>query len=189
MINAGTEYFEYLKTISWKAKIYKRFYLYPKISEYLEGYTLDVGCGLGKFIEFRQNTVGTDINPNMVQFCLRNGQRAVEIVTGSIPFDDKEFDSGNLDNVIEHIVDPSQLLAEIKRVLKNQGRLIVGVPGYRGYLSDDDHKVYYNLQTLKDLAEAHGFAYVSHFYVPFKSTWLEKHVRQYALYCKFIQSQ
>ena len=189
MNTTGIEYFEYLKTISWKARIYKKFYLYPKISKYLEGYTLDVGCGLGQFVGFRPNTIGADINPNMVQFCRLKGQNAVEIENGVLPFNDGEFDSVNLDNVIEHIVDPSQLLMEIKRVIKTQGRLVVGVPGHRGYLSDSDHKFYYNLQTLKSVAEAHGFDYVSHFYVPFKSAWLEKRVRQYALYCKFIQSR
>lgn len=50
-----------------------------------------------------------------------------------------------LDNVLEHI--PGEMadaaIRKMRRVLKPDGILAVSVPGFKGYRSDPDHKVYY----------------------------------------------
>lgn len=49
-----------------------------------------------------------------------------------LPFDSESFDSVLIDNVLEHIEDPNSLLAEIKRVIRPNGGLLIGVPGVLG---------------------------------------------------------
>jgi hypothetical protein len=46
------EYFCYAQTITLKANLYRRFFLYPKISKFLPKKTIDIVCGLGSFQDF-----------------------------------------------------------------------------------------------------------------------------------------
>ena len=46
-----------------------------------------------------------------------------------LPFDDATFDSITLMDVLEHVSRQSELLTELNRVLKSEGRLIITVPG------------------------------------------------------------
>ena len=100
-----------------------------------------------------------------------------------IPFDDKSFDSVLLDNVLEHIESPSLLFKEIRRVLKPDGLLLIGVPGEKGFRSDDDHKIFYEEKILQVLAKKNQFNTDQFFYTPLvKSKFLSQHVRQYCIY-------
>ena len=77
------------------------------------------------------------------------------------------------------------LLAEIARVLKPGGALLVGVPGERGYASDEDHKRFYDERTLVGSLEAGGFQKRRVFHVPVRSRFLSRRVRQYCIYGVF----
>jgi SAM-dependent methyltransferase len=103
-----------------------------------------------------------------------------------LPFRTHSFDSGILDNVLEHIVDPHCLLAEIRRVLKPRGIVLVGVPGERGYAWDLDHKVFYDAASLVSTMEICGFTHRRTFHVPFRSSTLSRLVRQYCIYATFV---
>ena len=179
------EYFEYLSKRSLLGLIYRRFYLYPKLSSYLNGKILDVGCGIGDFIRYNANVIGVDINPECVHFCRSKGLNVRLMASGEIPFEFNSYDSVILDNVLEHLKDPEELLAEIKRVLRAGGNLLVGVPGKKGFRSDDDHKCFYDLDLLKDTLSQAGFSYQLSFYTPLKSRLLDNHASQYCLYGVF----
>src|ERR1700744_355823 len=167
-------YHSYLLTRSTFALYYRNLYLYPKISRNLTGEVLDVGCGIGDFLRFRKNTVGTDINESIVDYCKEQGLNVVLFENGKLAFDDNSFDGVILDNVLEHITDPTTLLTEINRVLRNGGKFIIGVPGIKGYATDPDHKIYYDDENLSSV-EKYGFKGVKSFYAPlFKSTFLSK---------------
>jgi len=100
-----------------------------------------------------------------------------------IPFDDKSFDSVLLDNVLEHLESPSLLFKEIKRVLKTNGIILIGVPGQKGFSSDDDHKIFYDEKKLQALAKQNNLNVIQFFYTPLmKSKFLSQHVRQYCIY-------
>ena len=180
-------YHEYLMTRSNFALYYRNFYLYPQINRNLKGKVLDVGCGIGDFLKYRKNnpTIGIDINKSIVAYCKSQGLNVISFEDGKIGFDDDSFDGVVLDNVLEHIEDPSMLLYEIRRVLKNDGTFIIGVPGVKGYQSDPDHKCFYDDQKLSSI-ERFGFKEKKSFYTPlFKSKLLSERIRQYCIYKVF----
>ena len=92
---------------------------------------LDVGCGLGvcikKLRELGCDVIGVDINDkgkelfglNIIELNLNNG---------ILPFNDKEFDTVICTDVIEHLFYPHKILREIKRVLKDDGTVIISYP-------------------------------------------------------------
>jgi 2-polyprenyl-3-methyl-5-hydroxy-6-metoxy-1,4-benzoquinol methylase len=91
---------------------------------------LDVGCGTAHFLSsLRPNLdiYGTDVSYSM----LSSGP-GIGIVTESIaeqlPFADETFGGVICINVLEHLEEPKIVLAELNRILKNGGRLILVTP-------------------------------------------------------------
>lgn len=181
------EYHKFLKKRTFKSKLYRKFLLFPRLCKYMSGKALDVGPGIGEFIKFRGNTIGVDINPDNVKFCNENkiDVRLMEI--DILPFCDEEFQSVNMDNVLEHIEDPDSLLWEINRVLEPGGVFVVGVPGILGFKTGPDHEIFYSKVALKNKITSFGFEMKEMFCMPFESTWLDKHMRQYCYYGVFTK--
>jgi len=175
-------YHEYLRQRSLVALAYRRYYLYPKLSNYLEGKVLDIGCGIGDFLWFYRDSIGVDSNPCNVEYCRSQGLDVHLVTGGEYPFQDDFFSGAVMDNVLEHLVDPTLLLAETQRVLQSFGILIVGVPGIRGYTSDLDHKCYYDEADLVECLQDAGFQPMALLHMPFKSSLLNRMARQYCIY-------
>jgi SAM-dependent methyltransferase len=186
-VTAHHEYFEYLKTRSRLGLLYRRGWLYPRLCAHLSGRVLDVGCGIGDMVAFRQNTVGVDVNSYTVDFCRKRGLDARLMAIDQLPFADAEFDGAICDNVLEHVENPRALLAEMRRVLRPSGRLLLGVPGAKGFASDTDHKVYYEEQSLIQTLQRAGFSLHKIFHVPFRSDWLSNRLRHYCVYGVFTR--
>lgn len=179
-------YFQYLTKKSFIGGFYRRFFLYPKINCLLKGRTLDVGCGIGDMLKFRPNSVGVDINPFNVEFCRSLDLEAHLMQVDQLPFNEASFDSLLLDNVLEHISDPVPLLKEVKRVMRTDGLLVIGVPGLKGQLCDLDHKAYYHEADLCELANRLGFTIEKFMYTPlFKSTLFSRTIKQYCIYSQW----
>lgn len=108
---------------------------------------LDAGCGTGGLINKMKGTDevrGIDNSPEAIKLCkLRN----INVKRGSVtklPFGDKEFDIVTSIDVIYHkeITDDVVALAEMKRVLKTGGFLILRVPANKFLLSAHDKQVH-----------------------------------------------
>ena len=184
------EYYNYLMNRSFLGRVYRHYWLYPRISSYLEGHALDVGCGIGDMLSHRANTSGVDVNPRNVDHCRSLGFDAYVMQPDILPFESAVFDSALLDNVLEHISTPEPLLCEIKRVLRPKGSLVVGVPGVCGWHSDSDHKVSYDESTLKQCLSDQGFTHITTFYAPlWRSSWLSRKLRQYCIYGVFVSDR
>lgn len=95
---------------------------------------LDQGCREGLFLERLRshkfnNLVGIDICPEAI-----NKVKEKDLVgyVGNIEtmgmFSDREFDFVNSSHVLEHCKDPIKAMAEIHRVLKDDGLLMLEVP-------------------------------------------------------------
>jgi len=97
---------------------------------------LDVGCGngfLAKILsEGGANITGIDISLNKNLKNVKN--RNLHYIEGdaeSLPFDDCEFDTVVSAAVLEHVLNPTKMIQEMRRVCKK--RLILVVPREREY--------------------------------------------------------
>ena len=179
------DYYAYLQGRSLKGRLYRNWWLYPRLVRHLSGRVLDIGCGIGDMLRFRPNTVGVDINPETVAWCRKQGLDAHHMERDRLPFGVGTFDGVILDNVLEHIAEPQPLLAEAKRVLKPSGRLLAGVPGPKGYQSDPDHNVYYDEAGLIHLMQKNGFSCRMILPMPLRLYRLYARIRQYCIYGVF----
>jgi len=99
---------------------------------------LDVGCGSGDLIRRLHkekkdcNFYGIDISPKNIMTCIsRNEFDNVFFKEGKgekIEFKDDLFDEIYCTEVLEHVKDFHKTMKEIKRVLKNEGKLTLTVP-------------------------------------------------------------
>jgi len=181
-------YFDYLSQRSRLGLLYRKHWLYPKLTKVIDGRTLDVGCGVGDMLSFRHNTTGVDVNPHAVAWCRSQGLEAYEMAEDVLPFGDCAFQSVILDNVIEHLYDPEVLLSQIRRVLEPGGVLVVGVPGQCGYAFDSDHKVYYDEVKLIEVISKAGFTRSNVMHLPLPIPGLGRWLRQYCLYGVFVRN-
>ena len=100
---------------------------------------------------------------------------------GDLPLASHSSDVCILDNVLEHIEEPKRVLDECDRVTRDQGGLVVAVPGVRGYDSDPDHKLFYDEVRLQQLDDR--WRRIVAFSIPFlfKSHSLSRSIKQYCL--------
>jgi hypothetical protein len=73
------QYFKFLLNKSFLGNLYRRYYLFF-IKGHVIGFMLDLGSSVGGILMHRPNSVGMDINPHNVQFCINIGQEAGIIV-------------------------------------------------------------------------------------------------------------
>lgn len=107
-----------------------------KVSSFAEGVSLDIACGTGEMtyrISCRSKShyvVGLDISEKMIRWGLKNRSfcSKVSFVVSAgefLPFKDDSFDSVSVAFGIRNFEDRISALREIKRVLKNNGLLLV----------------------------------------------------------------
>ncbi|HOZ36492.1 MAG TPA: class I SAM-dependent methyltransferase [bacterium] len=79
--------------------------------------TLEIGCGDRYYDEFFPNKISIDFDPD----------RHPDLVADAhhLPFADNEFSVVLCAEVLEHLSDPPQAIAEMRRVLKPGGKLIL----------------------------------------------------------------
>jgi ubiquinone/menaquinone biosynthesis C-methylase UbiE len=164
---------------------------------------LDYGCGDGKYFHHftanrglsAENVYGAEVSSRRVQRCHDMGWTNASLIqgTGPLPYKDSSFDIINMMEVIEHI--PAELgshtVAELRRVLRPGGMLLVSTPNYpikRFYdwsdaflhrkwsrLRDDPtHVTHFSEQRLRNLLER-SFSEVQS--RPFKDGYLYKRIK------------
>ena len=184
-MNQFEDYYEYLLTRSMLGSLYRRLYVYPRLRQFIQYPAVDVGCGIGDFLRFDQKILGLDINPKLVAYVTSKGMGAKHMPVDELPLESNSINFVNLDNVLEHISNPEPLLTEIARVLTDGGGFLVGVPGIQGYASDPDHKIFYDEALLTQTVQKIGFEHRKTFHTPFRMKLLDRHMRQYCMYCYF----
>ena len=104
-------------------------FLAPRLAV-LSGSLLDVGCGEMPFralLPANVSYTGMDI-PTAESFGMRKSPDIVDFDGRIIPFPDGAFDNVLCTEVLEHVEDPAGLIAEMLRVLRPGGTLLVTVP-------------------------------------------------------------
>jgi SAM-dependent methyltransferase len=138
------------------------------------GRVLDLGCAFGFFLSVAQgrgwDAYGVDLSPSACRHARE--QLGVQVIDGTlrdVGFDDAFFDVVVMNDVFEHLPDPSAELVEVHRVLRAGGYLfivtqdvssaIVRVLGSRwAQYKPSEHLYYFTRATLRAMLEKSGFA-------------------------------
>jgi len=94
---------------------------------------LDIGCRDGMWLNMLKNAKfknlrGIDISKKALEMASKKGHNVTRGDAQNLPFPDEEFNFVSIIHTLEHCPEPLKVLAEIKRVLKPNGRILVVVP-------------------------------------------------------------
>jgi 2-polyprenyl-3-methyl-5-hydroxy-6-metoxy-1,4-benzoquinol methylase len=94
---------------------------------------LDVGCGSGTLLGLMKERgftpLGIDFSPEAAQ--VARTENGVRVIVGSLEqakFASSSFDIVTLFHVMEHVTNPRQILAEVSRILRPNGVIVLQVP-------------------------------------------------------------
>lgn len=130
---------------------------------------LDIGCGKCEFIDlnpFKKKVFGLDINPETVAHMRKKGFiiKVGDLTSNKgIPYNKDSFDAVNLSHVLEHLDNPTKAILEIKRVLKNKGKIVIIVPNFsfKRFHDDYTHKKPYTKMSLFRLLNDNSFSEIT----------------------------
>lgn len=112
---------------------------YPIFSHGANGHLkiLDIGCGDGHFLSKAKRygylCYGTEYHDALIRRLRAQGIRAstkIEDFEKEIKNNDDKFDLIRINWVLEHVMYPQNILIDAKRLLKDNGELIIGVPNF-----------------------------------------------------------
>mgnify|MGYP001015503546 CR=1 FL=1 len=132
---------------------------------------LDIGTADARMLEMLndelsvQTAVGLDYSADLLHTNPNNDLYLVQSDAVTLPFKNNSFDVLVATAVIEHVTDPSQMMRECYRVLRNGGICILSTPDpfferiatKIGHLKDEQHNKTFSLADLKILVEDEGF--------------------------------
>lgn len=132
---------------------------------------LDVGCGNGHFLKVAKDNGfeahGTEFTDKAIEFCQQKG---IQMQKGVLNPENYafEFDLITSFEVIEHINNPQEEVANFYKLVRKGGLVYVTTPNFdsisRHLLRENwsiveypEHLSYYTAKTLQQLFESHGF--------------------------------
>lgn len=167
----------------FKNKLKEDYFLVEKYSQSnVNKSLLDIGSGEGFTLKFYKdknwNVVGLDFSRHGCK--LQNPDCIEDVIVGDIysKIDElihqqKKYDLINMQHLLEHVIDPEELMNKIKKLLKKDGLVSITVPNDfspiqnialdRGKIRDKfwivvpDHLSYFNKEGLKKFLTANGF--------------------------------
>jgi ubiquinone/menaquinone biosynthesis C-methylase UbiE len=138
---------------------------------------LDIGCGTGANLPMLRSFAGAsgsvaamDFSPLALQFArdqmsCDGTARKLLMLRGDaqrLPFGDNSFDVVTMLDVLEHLSDDCLALAEVRRVLRPGGALVMSVPAYQKLWSAHDEALHhfrrYEYHGLRRVLHEAGFA-------------------------------
>lgn len=145
----------------------RRLSLVAKVTGRTQGRLLDIGCGDGHFLRIARDAgfhvTGTERNPELAQ------QQGIEVFRDLSELPQAGiFDCVTLWHSLEHIADPRCLLAQIRVLLRREGKIIIAVPNAGGiqarlfgrywlHLDVPRHLYHFNFKSLRCLLKAENF--------------------------------
>jgi SAM-dependent methyltransferase len=126
---------------------------------------LDAGCGSGRtlqeLVDYGQVS-GIELNEEAAELARGRGHGDVRVGRlEELPWDDETFDLVTCLDVVEHVPDDRAALAELRRVCRPGGWLLVTVPAYQALWSLHDeanhHYRRYSRSSLRAAATAAGW--------------------------------
>lgn len=137
---------------------------------------LDIGCSFGEFlVHFGRGSVGITIDPPEAEYGVARG---LDIRVGNAEEDElpvsvgEKFDVVFANNILEHLYSPHAFLVKIKKFLKEDGFIVIGVPcvpkivslwkfrKFRGSLANS-HINFFTRMTLEKTVEKAGWRIIT----------------------------
>ncbi|MGQ9631132.1 MAG: class I SAM-dependent methyltransferase [bacterium] len=93
---------------------------------------LDIGCGSGEFLEFMRDRgwecYGVDVGSSFVEKSSRKGVNVHWGELSSANYEPNFFDFIHASHVLEHVFSPSEVVREVRRIIRPAGMFMVVVP-------------------------------------------------------------
>lgn len=147
-----------------------------RLAPTIPGRVLDLGCGSKKY----PGAFGVDISADTDADLVR------DLNDVPYPLEESSFDCVLLQDVIEHVANPYDVMAEVHRVTRPGGRVLLRTPHYSSALAygDPTHTHYLSAAAVRTLAEP-GFAHYTasrfrvidvhiDFWLPFRVLGIER---------------
>ncbi len=104
-----------------------------------KGRLLDLGCAIGVFVKLAEQNGWDAQGVDISKFAVKYAREAlgVEATAGqleTLAFPDNHFDVVTLWDVVEHLVNPIAKMREVRRILKDDGILLLDTPNERALL-------------------------------------------------------
>lgn len=138
------------------------------------GHLLEIGSGAGYFLELARKkkfkVLGLELSDWGVEMTQKSlGRDSVfQCELNEAKLESKRFSVVVLNHVLEHIINPDALLAEISRILEDDGILVIGSPNFDGLFSRlrkinwpglrlDEHVWQFEPKTLRNILNDNNF--------------------------------
>ena len=130
------------------------------------GRVLDVGCGTGALLEELKprssEAWGVDVSPEALRFCAERGLRCVALADAlAVPFPSGYFDVVTAIGIVEHLDDDRAFLAEMNRLVRPGGVLVLLTSSFPWLWSMHDvanrHRRRYYLRGFREQMRRAGF--------------------------------
>jgi len=137
------------------------------------GRLLDIGCNIGMFLSEAAKAgyavAGVELNRECADYARSNsGHEVYSDYLENIAFPSESFDIVTMYDVLEHIPVMASILAEVKRILRPDGLLVIQSPNldslmadltgsFWSWLSPPDHLFHFTPGALASLLEQSGF--------------------------------
>jgi 2-polyprenyl-3-methyl-5-hydroxy-6-metoxy-1,4-benzoquinol methylase len=125
------------------------------------GKTLEIGCGVGRVLQWLPNSIGVDHNSTSIEIARDRGL---------IAFTNKDFhlsefaisesfDSILMAHFLEHLTqdERNSIMKEFRKYLKPEGRLVIICPQEAGFRSDSTHIQFLDFNSIKEYGLCHDF--------------------------------
>lgn len=170
---------------AWPEKQNMRRYLKRILKHKTEGVLLDAGCATGLFLLEAQaagfEVYGFDVSDYAIDIAKeRFGDRVTQATLQSAKYDPKSFDVVTLFDVIEHLDDPRKALRRLRRMLKDNGLLMINTGDVGSILAQlegkrwhffvpPQHFFFFSRRTISMLLDQAGFKVIQ---IDYKGKWV-----------------
>lgn len=101
------------------------------------GKGVEIGVGTGRFAQPLGVSIGLDPSKSMLRIAKKRGIEAISGKAENLPFADKKFNLVLIVNTLCFVNDFRKIVIETRRVLKDRGKIIIGLIERNSFLGKD----------------------------------------------------